>query len=123
MGEGLSWRIYLLDNVKKRFKCRTCKKNQYDSIALATNIVSRFNQNSLPVKAYKWEDDEWDLRAISPNFDERDRRHCFANFGGFELDWFKCKIKEYICCLCKLGTAFATIQNYLYCLKPLYLLR
>ncbi|WP_245894275.1 tyrosine-type recombinase/integrase [Chamaesiphon polymorphus] len=111
--------IHQIDNVKKRFKCRTCKKIQYDSIVLVTNIVSRFNQNSLPVKAYKWEDDEWDLRAISPNFDERDRRHYFANFGGFELDWFKCKIKEYICCLCKLGTAFATIQNYLYCLKPL----
>jgi transcription elongation factor Elf1 len=69
---------------KKIFKCRTCKKHVYDSIILSKGNLAYYNQNQSPVTPFNWTNDRWDLRAINPNFDERDNSYYVVNFTEFE---------------------------------------
>jgi integrase len=78
--------------------------------------ISRYSDTAPLVKIFKWEDDEWDLRAINLNFNERDRR-IFANFTELELIWYKCRVKDYVYYLCKLENSFQTISHDLLSLR------
>jgi len=94
---------------KKIFKCRTCRKHVYDSIILSKGNLTYYSDNSLPVKSFNWKDEQWDLRAINPKFDERDNSYYIANFTEFELNWFKDEVKKYIQHLCKAENSLGTI--------------
>lgn len=104
---------------KKQFRCRTCKKYQYDSMILTKLNLSRYSNISLSVKVFIWDDDEWDLRAVNPNFDDRDNSQFHANFTKFKLAWYKNRVKDYVLYLCKLGVAFGTIKRNLLSLRQL----
>ncbi len=106
-----------LEGNKKRFRCHTCRKPQYDSIILSRSNLSRYSNAPLSVKIFDWNDDVWDLRSISPNFDDRDNQPLFANFTEFELTWYKCRVKDYIRYLCKVENAFGTILHHLSSLR------
>ncbi len=98
---------------KKVFKCRSCKTATYDSIWLVRSNLSYFSDNTIPVKPFCWEEDQWDLRSINPNFDLRDSGISIVNFNTTYLDWFKEEVKKYVHHLCKAGNTFGTIGTYL----------
>jgi integrase/transcription elongation factor Elf1 len=102
---------------KKLFKCRSCGRHQYDSIILNAGNLSHHQINSPLVKLFNWIDDIWDLRAINPNFDDKDKRYYLISFFDFNLDWFKHKIKDFIQYLCKTESSLSTISTSLKCLK------
>jgi integrase/transcription elongation factor Elf1 len=96
---------------KKQFACRTCKSVQYESIIITTGNFNRFSNDLLPVKTFNWRDDEWDLRAINPKFNDLDSRYFHLHFSGFELTWYEDRIKDYVWYLCKLEKSLATIHR------------
>ena len=102
---------------KKRFQCKSCKALQYDSIWLIRANISHFSENPIPVKPFVWSEDEWDLRAINPNFDQRDLENSTLNFSTIHLDWFKQEVKRYIQHLCKAGNTFGTVKQHLSALR------
>jgi integrase/transcription elongation factor Elf1/Zn ribbon nucleic-acid-binding protein len=102
---------------KVRFYCRSCKKCQYNSIELTRSNLSYYSNNPIPVITFNWEEDLWDLRAINPNFDQRDIPRSTVNFAEIEADWFKQEVKKYIHHLCKAGNSFGTIILYISALR------
>ncbi|BAZ46968.1 hypothetical protein NIES4102_40140 (plasmid) [Chondrocystis sp. NIES-4102] len=102
---------------KIRFLCRTCRKHQYNSIGLTRSNISYFNDNPIKMLPFNWEEDQWDLRSINPNFDQRDKSYCILNFAEIEANWFKTEAKKYIQHLCKAGNAFGTIGLHLSALR------
>jgi hypothetical protein len=76
-----------------------------------------FSNQEIPVQPFNFEDDKWDLRAINPNFDERDKGDFRASFSTIKPDWFKKNVKKYIYHLCKAGQCFGTISNRLMALR------
>jgi integrase/transcription elongation factor Elf1 len=96
---------------KKRFQCRSCRSYQYESIHLTRLNISHYSGNIIPVKPFDWLENEWDLRAINPNFDQQDLRISLINFSTVHPDWFKQEVKRYIQYLCKAGYAFAGITS------------
>jgi integrase len=102
---------------KIRFCCRSCRKHQYNSIELTRANISHYGDNFIPVIPFNWEEDLWDLRAINPNFDQRDITYSTVNFAEIEVDWFKQKVKKYIHHLCKAGNTFGTIGLHLSALR------
>ncbi|MGB3206870.1 MAG: site-specific integrase [Crinalium sp.] len=78
-------------------------------------MSSYFNSSSSCIAIFEFNNDRWDLRAINPNFDPRDREEFIANFSLIEVDWFKQDVKKYIYHLCKSGQSntFSTIQLHL----------
>jgi integrase len=103
-----------------RFFCRTCKSSLSNLSVLCAGNFSKNSIVDLPIQAFKWENDIWDLRAINPKFDLRDRMSYFANFVELELDWFKDKCKMYTEYSCKIGNSLQTIKNHLHYLKTLH---
>jgi integrase/transcription elongation factor Elf1 len=104
---------------KKIFRCRTCKKTQYDSIQLTRGNLSFFNSTQIPTQPFNFDEDKWDLRAINPNFDILDLESSIANFSLIKPDWFQQKVKKYVEHLCKAGQSntFGTIKNHLSALR------
>lgn len=102
---------------KKRFICRTCQKGQYDSIQLTWANHSRFSDELPQVLPFKFDEDEWDLRSVNPNFDLRDLQYLTINFTTINPEWFKQQVKRYIQHLCKAGNAFGTIHLHLSALR------
>ena len=100
-----------IEDGKKRFRCRTCKTYQKDCLSLQNYVVSRLNHDFLySVKSFCFEEDKWDLRAISPNFDKRDKPYYIANFTLISQEWLKEKIKNYILYLAQANSSFGTIS-------------
>lgn len=102
---------------KKRFRCRTCLKKHYESIDLTVNNISRKSGITPPVKTFKFDEDEWDLRAINPNFGLQDLKLSTSNFANIYPDWFKKEAKKYIQYLCSSGKNFSTVENHLCSLR------
>lgn len=102
---------------KKIFKCRTCKKQQSDSIILTHANIGYYSENARPVKSFQWLDNEWDLRSICPDFDDRDKPYYIANFIEFEIDWLKIEVKKYVYYLCKTKNALGSISMHLSSLR------
>lgn len=118
--ECLTRNVYLsqIDKFgKKIFKCRSCCKHQYESIALCHPNFSYYSNARRPLKPFIWEEQEWDLRTISPNFDERDISHYTANFSQFDAKWFESVVKKYIYYLCKCNFALGSIALHLSSLR------
>lgn len=89
-------------NKKKIFFCKKCEKHLYDSITIEHNFVyKRYTTKSSPIKPFNFNDDFWDLRALNPNFDDRDSQLFAINFELIKLDWFKTAVKQYINSLAK----------------------
>ena len=96
---------------KKIFKCRSCKQEQHGSIILTNRNICFLSNNQPPIKSFNWQDEKWDLRAINPNFDERDSEYYIVNFTGVAPNWFKAKVKEYVRYLCEINSPFGTIKG------------
>lgn len=97
---------------KKRFQCKSCKHRQLDSLILNNVNVSHYSNNTnLAIKSFDWKDEQWDLRTINPNFDDRDRGIHLANFANIHPIWFKVEVKKYVKHLCKTGRSLSTIQQ------------
>jgi integrase/transposase-like protein len=103
--------------IKKSFKCRSCEKFQSDSIVLNHRNLSRFSNNSRLVKSFDWMNNEWDLRAIKLDFNERDSSYFIANFTDFEQAWFKDEVKRYVYYLCKGSNTLSTITSHISSLR------
>lgn len=100
---------------KKRFCCKTCKKNQSDSIDLTICNLSQYSGRPIPVRSFNWLEEKWDLRAINPTFDQRD---CFiANFTFNAPEQFKQEVKKYIHHLCITETPLGRVQQHLFALR------
>lgn len=108
-----------IQSSKKRFQCKSCKKYHFDFCTLNVNVISRFRGSLLPSTIFNFSDDNWDLRAINPNFDQRDIAHSTANFSSIKPDWFKQEAKKHIYHLCKAGQSntFGTIKHHLSALR------
>lgn len=102
---------------KKVFMCKSCKTCQYESIYLTRHNIAHYSKKSVAIKAFDWAEDEWDLRAINPNFDLQDLPRVIANFSEIHLFWFKQEVKRYIQHLCRSGNRFRTISIYLSALR------
>ena len=102
---------------KVQFLCRTCRKRQYSSIELTRSNLTYFQDNPITIEPFSWQEDKWDLRAISPNFDQRDISYFIVNFTEIEADWLKSEVKKYIYHLCKAEKAFGTIKLHLSSLR------
>jgi transposase-like protein len=60
--------VYLTEIIsgKKRFKCKSCKHYQFDSLILNNVNVSHYSENtSLAIKSFNWKNEQWDLRTIN----------------------------------------------------------
>ncbi len=96
---------------KKRFICAVCKTSTLESCDLtAYNVVSRLSKNSPHIQKFDFAENQWDLRAINPNYHERDSYYC-VYFHKIKLIWIRELIKRYIYHLCKLNTPFSTIDE------------
>lgn len=104
---------------KKRFRCRSCRKYQYDYIELNSSNISRFTENERHIKPFIWEDDQWDLRTLNLNYDSKDIAHYIANFTQIKQDWLKEKAKQYAVHLCKIEKALGTISHALVAFRSL----
>lgn len=106
--------LYHIGLSKKRFQCHTCKKLHYDSIILNASNLSHYSNNCRPVQSFQWTDDKWDLRAINPNFDERNiSKNIIIDFTYFKLGWLKDSIKQYVYHLCKINYSVGTVHRQL----------
>lgn len=76
-----------------------------------------FSDKPRAVKSFCWQEDQWDLRAINPNFDQRDLENSTLNFSTIHPSWFKQAAKRYIQHLCKAGNTFGTIGLHLSALR------
>jgi integrase len=78
-----------------------------------------YSHQEVPVQPFDFEDDRWDLRAINPNFDARDKEYFRVSFKLIKLDWFKRETKKYIYNLGKAGQSntFGTINRHLSALR------
>ena len=87
---------------KKRFKCVVCGTSTLESCDLtAYNVVSRLSKNLPHIQKFDFAENQWDLRAINPNYHERDSYYC-VYFHKIKLIWIRDLIKQYIYHLCKL---------------------
>lgn len=104
---------------KKEFKCHSCKKRLWDCLELNSSNISTYSNHIIPVKSFNFDEDIWDLRAINPNFDERDKEYFKVNFSSIKPGWFKEEVKKYIHYLGKAGqsNAFSTINHHLGALR------
>ena len=57
------------------------------------------------------------MRAITPNYNQRDVAYFIANFTEIEAGWFKTEIKKYIHYLCKTGNRLSTVNHHLSALR------
>ncbi len=106
-----------IEGNKKYFKCRSCQAKQCDSICLTRRNLSHYSKNSLTVKRFNWFDDQWDLRTLNPNFDERDKNYYIANFSNIAPEWFQDEVKKYIHYLCKTDISLGTTTDALSSLR------
>lgn len=95
---------------KRRFRCEVCRVSTLESCDLtAYNAVSRLSKKQPNVKQFSFDEEQWDLRGINPNYNERESYYCIR-FERVKLDWFRVYAKHYIYHLCKLNTPFSTID-------------
>ena len=94
---------------KKRFVCRTCKRNQYDSLDLENRVITRFNGANLVIP-FDFSSDKWDLRAINPNHNFHNCKNT-ANFSLIKSEWLKIEVKKYIRHLCKNDNSLGIVQH------------
>lgn len=110
---------------KKCFLCRSCKKKWLDSLDLKKSVVSYFHEHPPLIESFNFNKDQWDLRAIHPNFDLRDIQLSTTNFTLIKPDWFKQEVKNFIYYSCKADYSFGTIGHHLTALRAFshYLIR
>lgn len=104
-----------IDQRMKRvlFTCRKCLRIQRQWLELSLANVSKFGNRELFIQTFDFNKDEWDLRAINPDFDMQDIIHSITKFCSIYPEWFKQETKNYTYHLCKNGTAFGTIAQHL----------
>lgn len=104
---------------KKLFRCRSCHKHQYDYIELNQGNLSYFTEQDRYIKPFEWQDDQWDLRNLNPNYNPKDPTHFIANFTEIKQLWLKDKAKKYVEHLCSAEKAFGTIGHALVAFRSL----
>ncbi|MFM2312859.1 MAG: hypothetical protein RLZZ04_2135 [Cyanobacteriota bacterium] len=103
--------IQILYN-KKFFVCRVCGTRAAESIDLTKINLSRYSQKTTRVKAFIFNDDEWDIRAINALGNNNQNRF-ILNFSIIKNDWLKLFYKKYIYHLCKLNKPHSTLDKYI----------
>lgn len=96
--------------------CRSCKKKISDSITLTRKNVARYSSTSIAVINFSFENNEWDLRAINPNFDLQDVARRMVIFDNICLPWFREAVKQYILYLNQ-SSSYKTITSKLSVLR------
>ncbi|WP_088889953.1 tyrosine-type recombinase/integrase [Leptolyngbya ohadii] len=105
--------FYSIENGKKRFICRACRKRYPDSVSLDLKLISRLSGTTPPVLKPFVFDDVWDLRTVNPNFSEREKVFT-VNFELIKLDWWKESVKKYVYHSCKIEASFSRIRQHLW---------
>jgi integrase len=92
--------FYAIENNKKRFICRTCRKRYSDSNNLELKVISRLSGKTPPIlRPFTFEDDIWDLRNLILLGEREDG--FTINFALIQQIWFKDAVKKYIHHLCR----------------------
>lgn len=97
-------------NKKLQFECLSCKKTSFGSLDLTLINISRYRKAKSKVKAFCFEDNQWDLRAINTSVNNNSPRYLIY-FDSLNISWFKTLIKQYILHLCKLNKPYTTIDG------------
>jgi integrase/transcription elongation factor Elf1 len=97
---------------KKCFQCAVCGATAVESNDIISSNLSRYGQIALPIKPFNFEEDIWDLRAITTAINGKADRY-FVNFSDIQTNWLKNYIKKYIIQLCKINKPFSNIDKHL----------
>jgi integrase/transcription elongation factor Elf1 len=113
--------IYLsyLKRNKKIFRCRECTATHPESHTLKQTTINRYAGVVTAVKTFNWLDNEWDLRGISPKFDQRDNGYFMVDFSDILPGSFQNTIKNYVRYLCKIESSFRTVKQHFSVIKNL----